>query len=227
MSNLTLSNSLNSILDVAKTSELSAQEIEYLWLAKHTASDSKVSAGVAAAISPSATQSDSNSLVAVIPKERYQLLEKLIFPLPGTNAKGNTQFVLPTNNTAKKQLDIHYLQWQIPPEEPANTTRCLVIKLEDFQRHGALAEPHSVIFFYKDFVNSKGIVLMKGEILNKEKISVSQLQFLILNVQKFYGLLDEKDTQLKNKRVKLLLGFNKGDQLFDFNELVKLAMNTN
>ncbi|GMM35721.1 hypothetical protein DASC09_030460 [Saccharomycopsis crataegensis] len=225
----TLPSTLDLILDLSKIKSLTPQQIEYLWI-------TKASSEIPASKS-TLRESDTNSRISsIIPSSQFKSLELLV-------AK-NKQFILPVQNPATQQLDIHYLQWQVPPSQSSDYLQLLVIKLADYQRLGAAAPPHTVIYFYKDLSEpyagnnpeddekplqneslAKGLVLMKGEILEKSAITVEQLQFLILNLQKFYGVLDG-DSGLRNERLRLLMAFNKGDPSFDFNKLVELAMNT-
>lgn len=219
MTSQTLPNSLPEVLQLDKVVALSPQEIEYIWLAKTANSEQ-------AQESPLFKRTVAGAKVAaVIPSGKFEKLEKI--------ALKNKQFILPVHNEQLKQLDIHYLQWQYPNDAP-NTVQLIFTKLADFQRLGAQAPPHTVVYFYKDLAGEaqensldKGLVLMKGEILDPQAVDVHQVQFLILNVQKFYGVLDESSVELRNERLKTLLSFNTGDPSFSFDKLISLAMNVN
>lgn len=190
--------SLNQIVKLDEFKSLAKDQIEFLWLAKHQSADS------------------SNTTVASVID--YETLKPLL-----VLAVKNNQFIIPVANEASKQLDFHYIQWNNISD---TTLQCAVIKLLDFQQSGLAARPHSTIFFYKDLVSDKGVVLMRGEILNSQEFKVNQLQTLILNIQKFYGILDPGNKSLQNQRLRQLTLFNKGDPEFDYQAVIDLTLNT-
>lgn len=220
MSNSSIPNALYQILDFEKIKPLSAQQTEFIWLLKISLEIQPKS------VIPGQTIFTTKKIGAAITSELFQNLQKLV-------DQGNTQFILPTQNPVTKTLDIQYLQWQIPNDEKENTLQLLITKLHDYQTLGLRALPHTIVYFYKNLSKpfekdtlNKGLVLMKGEILEPLKFTIEQLQFLILNIQKFYGILDTDNVSLKVERLELLVGFNKGDSSFEFNRLIQLAMNT-
>ncbi|KAI9295117.1 ATP11-domain-containing protein [Neoconidiobolus thromboides FSU 785] len=89
--------------------------------------------------------------------------------------------------------------------------------LIEYKTHGSQARPHLIITHYPELSKEKEIVLMKGELGNNDNekvpLSLEDSKLLILLVQQFYLVGDEKKFELVKK-------FNKQPEEFDHNQLV-------
>lgn len=194
---------LSSYVDIEKFMELSPQEVEYIWRARF--SSSKMS---------------ENHLHSVLSNEAWG---KLI-----ANAKKNPVFVLPlprditpeskaAEGKVEKGSELFYVQWLFPD---ANTTHVIITSLIEYQLHKEFAKSYLTISFFSDLVPRKQVALMVGQLDLESSLSLADCTLLLLNLQRFYGVIEGK---LSNERMKMLEGFNKGDVQFDVNKLVELS----
>ncbi|XBW38424.1 hypothetical protein QEN19_004012 [Hanseniaspora menglaensis] len=193
---------LSSYVEIEKFMELSPQEIEYIWRARFS------SANMA-----------ENHLHSVLNKDTWNKLF--------TTAKENPIFVLPlprditpeqrADGQIEKGSELFYVQWLFPD---SNTTHVIITSLIEYQLHKEFAKPYLTISFFTDLMARKQVALMMGQLDLESSLSLSDCTLLLLNLQRFYGVIGGK---LADERIKILQSFNKGDVSFDVNKLVELS----
>ncbi|RDW64123.1 F1F0 ATP synthase assembly protein-like protein Atp11 [Coleophoma crateriformis] len=146
------------------------------------------------------------SLCASIPLPVYRTIE--------STAKKFPQFILPLPRE-NKPTEIHFLQWTFPAPD---TVVVLFTHLAEYKVRGEYAEPHTTVTHHLELANEKELVLMKGDVMEGKGVSVTEAQWLILCLQRFYGEQGQEAA-----RRNLLEGFKKGDERFNVEELVQEA----
>lgn len=225
---------LNKILDVEKLMTQDVETITKLWAGYHTIK---------------------NKLSAVIPTEKY--LEML------ANARKYPQFVLPIPRqvvdeesdavgASKEAFEMQFLEWAVVPNTsaeglpPCATT--LFTPLAEYKLKQDFSQPVLILTFYTDLSQTKGVVLMRGEVtgLNEKtgkggRIDQAQAQLLALTLQRFYLPSASASTSNPNPTTnaststqgdanddraacaKLLHNFHKQPEQFDVEELVNVS----
>ena len=95
--------------------------------------------------------------------------------------------------------------------------------LASFKVHGAYAQPHTIITHHLDLVDSHGLVLLNGAVVNGRGVSAEEGRWLVMCLQKFYDLEGHGGGFDKQRRHGLLERFSKGDPAFNLEELVEEA----
>jgi ATP synthase mitochondrial F1 complex assembly factor 1 len=147
-----------------------------------------------------------NSLCATIPLPVYQTIE--------ATAKKHTHFILPLPKEGQG-AEIHFLQWTFPAP---NTVTVLFTHLAEYKLRGEFSQPHTTITHHLELAEPKGLVLLQGQVMEGRGVSVDEAKWLVMCLQKFYGVGGEK-----NERKRLLEMFGKGDEGFKLEELVEEA----
>ncbi|PVV01123.1 hypothetical protein BB560_004470, partial [Smittium megazygosporum] len=139
-----------------------------------------------------------NCLSAVVPGDSYKKIMK--------NSKEYPTFVLPLPRG--EGIEFFLVQFQFH--------QIFFTSLLEFQTKKELARPYLVVTHYTDLIESKEIVLMKGEIIENEgaNFGLDEAKLLALVLQRFYI----SPTQ---NRVDLLNTFTKNPSNFDFNQLIE------
>lgn len=182
---------LDSYLEVSKLENLGLKELEYIWRARFASKE--------------------NSLVAIIPNDVFN---KFYY-----NARKNPSFVLPLPKDDKgEEIEMHYVQWTFAAK---NTTHCMITSLVEYKLHKEFARPHTTLAFHSELQKSHKVALMQGNIEKDANITLQEAQLLLLNLQRFYGAMDE--TEVSKRRLKLLQDFTEGNQDFNLELLVKEA----
>ncbi|KAH7417444.1 ATP11 protein-domain-containing protein [Cadophora sp. MPI-SDFR-AT-0126] len=149
---------------------------------------------------------DPQSLCAVIPIDVYNTLQ--------ATAKKHPHFILPLPKEGQG-AEIHFLQWTFPAE---NTVTVLFTHLAEYKLRGEYSEPHTTITHHLELAEDKGVVLLQGQVVEGRGVSVDEAKWLIMCLQKFYGLTGEK-----SEKRRLLELFGKGDPAFKVEDLVEEA----
>ncbi|MCJ1257087.1 hypothetical protein MMC24_004912 [Lignoscripta atroalba] len=190
---------LSSFIDVPKTLSLPPKEIEYIWRLRHA--------------------STAQSLCASIPYETYRRIE--------STAQRHPQFILPLprtvpaetphqqQNPQQQAAEIHFLQWTFPSP---TTTTVLFTHLAEYKLRGEYSQPHTTVTHHLDLAGPKGLVLLQGTVIEGRGVSVDEGKWLLMCLQKFYGVGDERV-----ERRKLLERFSQGDGGFRVEELLEEA----
>jgi ATP synthase mitochondrial F1 complex assembly factor 1 len=147
-----------------------------------------------------------NSLCATIPLPVYQTIE--------ATAKKHPHFILPLPKEGQG-AEIHFLQWTFPAP---NTVAVLFTHLAEYKMRGEFSQPHTTITHHLELAEPKGLVLLQGQVMEGRGVSVDEAKWLVMCLQKFYGVGGEK-----NERKRLLEMFGKGDEQFKLEELVEEA----
>ncbi|KAG9238600.1 ATP11 protein-domain-containing protein [Amylocarpus encephaloides] len=149
---------------------------------------------------------DAQSLCALIPIDVYKTIE--------ASAKKHPHFVLPLPKEGQG-AEIHYLQWTFPAE---NTVTVLFTHLAEYKLRGEFSQPHTTITHHLELAQDMGVVLLQGQVVEGRGVSVDEAKWLVMCLQKFYGLGGEK-----SERRKLLEMFGKGDPGFKVEDLLEEA----
>lgn len=149
---------------------------------------------------------DAQSLCATIPLSVYEPIE--------ATAKKHPYFILPLPKEGQG-AEIHLLQWTFPAE---NTVTVLFTHLAEYKLRGEFSQPHTTITHHLEFAEERGVVLLQGQVVEGRGVSVDEAKWLVMCLQKFYGISGEK-----SERRRLLELFGKGDSAFKVEDLVEEA----
>ncbi|KAJ1653102.1 hypothetical protein IWQ61_006704 [Dispira simplex] len=138
-------------------------------------------------------------LAAVIPEASYeklyrqsQLYPRFVFPIPHGDG-----------------VEVYYAQFHYH--------QCFFTPLLEYKTHGESAKPYLTLSHYTELRDTKGIVLMRGELASSSlSLSLESAQLLALMLQQFYL------TGSKAKR-RLVEEFNASPHKFDFNRVLEEA----
>lgn len=84
--------------------------------------------------------------------------------------------------------------------------------LEDYKARGSQAAPYFTVSYYKEFAESKGLVLIRGDVVFTSKLSDTEAKWLLETAQSFY---------LNDVRYKLVERFNKETHDFEFKDVLQ------
>lgn len=151
--------------------------------------------------------SNPHSLCAVIPVSVYAVLQATArkFPL----------FILPLPKEGQAGAEIHILQWTFPAPDVATV---IFTHLAEYKLRGEYSEPHTTLTHHLDLAADKGLVLLQGQVVKGRGVSVDEAKWLVMCLQKFYGVSGEK-----SERRRLLEMFGKGDPAFRVEDLLEEA----
>ncbi|KAK8255122.1 ATP11 protein-domain-containing protein [Phyllosticta capitalensis] len=182
---------LDSFINVQKTSDLPEKEIEVLWRLRHA--------------------NNSQSLCAAMTADVWGKIYN--------NARRHPQFILPLprETEGEQGAEIHFMQWTFPTED---TTTVLFTHLAEYKLRADFSSPHTTVSFHTDMADSKGLVLVQGNVLPDRGVSVDEGKWLLMCLQKFYGLQAE---ETGGSRKKLLEMFTRGDSGFQIQQLLDEA----
>lgn len=94
----------------------------------------------------------------------------------------------------------------------AQMPHMLFTGLEDYKARGTQATPYLTATYYKEFADSKGLVLIRGDVVFTSKLSDEEAKWLLEAAQSFY---------LNDVRFKLVERFNKQTREFEFKDVLK------
>ncbi|PIN00630.1 Mitochondrial F1-ATPase assembly protein [Handroanthus impetiginosus] len=84
--------------------------------------------------------------------------------------------------------------------------------LEDYKARGTQAAPYFTASYYKEFADTKDIVLIRGDVVFTSKLSDEEAKWLLETAQSFY---------LNDVRYKLVERFNKETREFEFRDVLQ------
>ncbi|KAI9796147.1 MAG: hypothetical protein M1833_006485 [Piccolia ochrophora] len=151
--------------------------------------------------------SSPSSLCAVIPATTYERI--------ADTARRHPQFILPLPREGQG-AEIHFLQWTFPTPDTATV---LFTHLAEYKLRGEYSQPHTTVTHHLDLSGPKGLVLLQGSVVEGRGVSVEEGKWLLMCLQKFYGL----EQSQKGARKKLLEQFSQGDGGFKVEELLEEA----
>ncbi|WBW72115.1 mitochondrial F1-FO ATP synthase chaperone Atp11 [Schizosaccharomyces osmophilus] len=146
-----------------------------------------------------------NILSGCVEKQTY---ERMI-----SRAKKYPIFVLPLPRE-NQGMETHLIQWGFPGN---NTAHLIITTLLEYKLKNAYATPHTVLTHFSDLLESNGVALMRCQFEQDKTLSSSDVQLLLLAIQKFYNA--SPDSALGKERLSLLENFANGK---DF-DLYKVA----
>ncbi|KAK8089842.1 ATP11 protein [Apiospora hydei] len=181
---------LSEILDLDKARELPLKELTAIWRLRHAAQPT--------------------SLCAVLPSPTYRAFEHA--------ARRYPNFVLPVPRGAEVGAEMHFLQWVF--DAPSQTATVLFTQLAEYKARGEWAQPHTSVTHYwdADLARDQGAVLMAGHVVEGRGATVADAQWLVMLLQKFYGVEALHGTGEKRK---LLEAFARGDGNFSVEKLLE------
>lgn len=94
----------------------------------------------------------------------------------------------------------------------------LFTHLAEYKLRGEFSQPHTTVTHHLEFAEEKGVVLLQGQVVEGRGVSVDEAKWLLMCLQKFYGVGGEK-----SERKRLLELFRKGDASFSVEDLVEEA----
>lgn len=89
----------------------------------------------------------------------------------------------------------------------------LFTSLEEMKRNGSAAAPHFVLTHYSELINSKGIVLVRGDILQPGSLDALQASSLSAHCHQFY-------TDPNGAKAGFVRAFNHRQHEFDFKRML-------
>ncbi|XP_059670141.1 uncharacterized protein LOC132315758 [Cornus florida] len=84
--------------------------------------------------------------------------------------------------------------------------------LEDYKARGTQAAPYFTVSYYTEFVESKDLVLIRGDVVFTSKLDDTEAKWLVETAQSFY---------LNDARYKLVERFNKETSEFEFKDVLR------
>ena len=206
---------LSSFLDIEKIQKESNEDIGKLWAGYHTMR---------------------GKLSAVIPAATY---EKML-----ETARNYQQFVLPlpkgdatTSSEEDNAFEMQFMQWAFLPRPaslPSSTSppaATMFTSLAEYKLRQEFAQMSLVLTYYTDLIQSKGLVLMRGDITErqvpesdevKQVLSQKEAQLLALCMQRFYNVDWNQPAQGQEAdRRELLQSFHKNPQGFNLEKLLE------
>lgn len=94
----------------------------------------------------------------------------------------------------------------------------LFTHLAEYKLRGEFSQPHTTVTHYCELAGDKEVVLLHGQVVEGRGVSVDEAKWLVMCLQKFYGVGGEK-----SERRRLLELFGKGDEGFRVEDLVEEA----
>lgn len=88
----------------------------------------------------------------------------------------------------------------------------LITGLEDYKARGTQASPYFTVTHYTEFAESKGVVLIRGDVVFTSKLNDSEAKWLLETTHSFY---------LNDLRYKLVEQFNKETHEFEFKDVLR------
>eukprot|EP00270_Netrium_digitus_P011846 TRINITY_DN3787_c1_g1_i1.p2 TRINITY_DN3787_c1_g1~~TRINITY_DN3787_c1_g1_i1.p2 ORF type:complete len:112 (+),score=23.29 TRINITY_DN3787_c1_g1_i1:365-700(+) len=84
--------------------------------------------------------------------------------------------------------------------------------LEDFKVRGANAAPYFTVAHYTDLQQSKGLVLIRGDVVLTSRTTDDEARNLLKNAHEFY---------LDDRKFRFVTAFNREQDHFDFRALLR------
>ncbi|KGN49278.1 ATP synthase mitochondrial F1 complex assembly factor 1 [Cucumis sativus] len=92
------------------------------------------------------------------------------------------------------------------------TPHIIFTGLEDYKARGTQAAPYFTVSYYKEFAESKDLVLIRGDIVFTSKLTDEEAEWLLETTQSFY---------LNDVRYKLVERFNRQTRDFEFKDVLQ------
>jgi len=176
----------------------SGEEIAQIWLQYHGDPQASVSGQQQADTSPGSAQ----RVGAVLSVEDWSLLQE--------RGRKSPMFILPLakGGAANDGRGLNYVTLLVQQQLPFT----LVTSLEEFKLYGAGAPAAMTVTHYPELVDSKGVVLVRGDIVNDKMLNPGEARTVLQLLRAFYTDADD---------YKMVLEFNHHPKLFDWDKLLK------
>ncbi len=116
-------------------------------------------------------------------------------------------------------VEMHFVQWAPVGKD---TLHLMITSLAAFKLHKEYAKPHTTVSFHSELKDSKGLVLMNGQVDKEAAVSLKDVRLLLLNLQRFYGAMGDS-SDVSKQRIKLVKDFNRGSSKFDVKKFLELS----
>lgn len=147
----------------------------------------------------------------------HAALNSIQFAKMYANAFKNPSFILPLPKN-EDGYEMHFVQWSFVGPK---TTHCMLTTVAEYKLHKEYAKPHTTLMFHQDLADKTDLVLMNGQLEADVPLTMEEAQLLILNVQRFYGGLTDKEGS--KRKLELLRDFTSGNPNFDMDKLINEA----
>lgn len=174
---------LSSIMALDKLQDESAEKIKELWTGYHTLK---------------------NKLSAAIPVDVYTRLvakarqyPQFVLPLPRTITSDADESIQP--GETKQGYEMQFMEWGFLPSASSKhlPTTVLFTPLAEYKLRQEFAQPLLVLTHYTDLAESKGLVLMRGEITSNEELEATPTGIAAAEKAKSQGASVEEQERLK------------------------------
>merc|ERR1711939_369499 len=149
------------------------------------------------------------------PQSLHFIINQETFAYISLNAKKHPQFILPLPRE-EQGAEIHFLQFVWPHPDTINI---LFTHLAEYKLRGEFATPHTTISLHTELLKDKGLVLGQGLVTENRGISIDDAKWLLMCLQKFYGM----QGAARQERQELMSKFSNGDAGFDVQLLLDEA----
>ncbi|EDU46122.1 f1 atpase assembly protein [Pyrenophora tritici-repentis] len=167
---------LAAFLDVDKAKSLGFAEIEAVWRLRHATSASSLCAAIPWSTYERITETARAHPRFVLPLP-LPLPQPLPQPLP---LPPSLSAAAPDQQESQQQrATLHYLQWAFPAPDAATLS---MTRLNEFQRRGVHAHPHTTATLHLELAKSNGVVLLQGEV---NGIGADAARLLLMLAQRF------------------------------------------
>jgi ATP synthase mitochondrial F1 complex assembly factor 1 len=211
---------LSSYLDLAKISTLPASEIPTLWRLRHASSPTSLSFTLPASTwsAIAATARKHPQFILPLPRERSSSSSASSSSSSPTTSTPDAAPPSSSSPSEPNPIEIHFLQFAFPSP---HATTLLFTHLAEYKLRGEFASPHTAVTVHTELADSHGLALGQGSVLEGRGVAVEDGQWLLMCLQKFYGLQAEKERGGRGRR--LLEMFSEGHGGFRVEDLVEEA----
>lgn len=171
-------------------------------------------------------QTKERTLCAVVDGSSYDKMyhyaidnPRFILPLPKEDAQVEKAKDHNSSNNGRTPVEMHFIQWAPVGKD---TLHLMITSLAAFKLHKEYTKPHTTVSFHSELKDSKGLVLMNGQVDKEAAVSLKDVRLLLLNLQRFYGAMGDS-TDISQQRIKLVHDFNQGSGEFDIEKFLELS----
>ncbi|KAF2759305.1 ATP11-domain-containing protein [Pseudovirgaria hyperparasitica] len=196
---------LSSYLDLEKISDLPTSQIEPLWRLRHAHKEQSLSFAVPA---------DTWGAIVKMARQHPQFVLPLPREVPVED--GSAAATAGEAQASNAAAEIHFMQWNFPTEHAVTV---LFTHLAEYKLRGEYANAHTTVTFHTELAQTKGLVLGQGTVMQGRGVTVDEGKWLLMCMQKFYGVQAEQ----RAERKRLLESFTRGDSTFELQTLLDEA----
>lgn len=188
---------LSEVMRMEDLADKSAEEVAQIWLAYH--GDPQATPSGEPPANPPA--GNKQRVGMVLSAAEWSIMQE--------NAKKSPMFVMPLAKAgASDGQGLNYVTLLVQQQLPFT----LITSLEEFKLYGAGAPAAMTITHYPELVDSKGVVLARGDIVNDKMLNPGEARAVMQLLRAFYTDADD---------YKMVMEFNHHPALFDWDKLLK------